>query len=431
MSSSPSIPAPEPSPSASAAPADVERAECAIDFAVTESWPGGFKVEATVLNLGAPLDGWELSWRFEGDEQVEDLWNGVVVARSEGVVVVEDAGHNARLGTGDSFGFGFVASGEASVAPAEFVLEGRVCRAGLEDPSDDDDGEPATGEPGAGVPASGDFYLHDVSRAISATQAASGEERHLLEKISGTPQAYWVADPSPAGAANAVRSYSSKAAESGGIGLLVLYAVPGRDCEQHSSGGVRESAYARWIDEVAAAVVGEPWVVLEPDALPMLGDCEGQGDRVGHLKYAAEALADAGARVYVDVGHSGWLSAEEAARRLELIGFEHAVGFALNVSNYQTTADSTAYGEKVSQLTGGARFVIDTSRNGNGSDGTWCNPRGRALGERPRLVGDAGGLDALLWIKLPGESDGTCNGGPAAGQWFSEVALELARNARW
>src|SRR5690554_2770001 len=88
VSSSPSIPAPEPSPSASAAPADVERAECAIDFAVTESWPGGFKVEATVLNLGAPLDGWELSWRFEGDEQVEDLWNGVVVARSEGVVVV-------------------------------------------------------------------------------------------------------------------------------------------------------------------------------------------------------------------------------------------------------------------------------------------------------------------------------------------------------
>ena len=28
---------------------------------------------------------------------------------------------------------------------------------------------------------------------------------------------------------------------------------------------------------------------------------------------------------------------------------------------------------------------------------------------------DGSGLDALLWIKLPGESDGTCNGGPAAG----------------
>ena len=28
-----------------------------------------------------------------------------------------------------------------------------------------------------------------------------------------------------------------------------------------------------------------------------------------------------------------------------------------------------------------------------------------------------------------GESDGTCHGGPDAGQWFHEIALELARNA--
>jgi len=113
------------------------------------------------------------------------------------------------------------------------------------------------------------------------------------------------------------------------------------------------------------------------------------------------------------------------------VGLEHAVGFSLNVSNYQTTEDSTAYGEQISELLGGVRFVIDSSRNGKGSNGEWCNPRGRALGERPRLVDEGSHLDALLWVKLPGESDGTCEGGPPAGQWFREIALELARNAAW
>ncbi|WP_449385874.1 glycoside hydrolase family 6 protein [Cellulomonas soli] len=122
---------------------------------------------------------------------------------------------------------------------------------------------------------------------------------------------------------------------------------------------------------------------------------------------------------------------QTAANRLNQIGFQYAVGFALNTSNYQTTADSRAYGEQVSALLGGKGFVVDTSRNGNGSNGEWCNPRGRALGDRPALVDDATHLDALLWVKSPGESDGTCNGGPAAGAWWQDVALELARNAHW
>ena len=117
--------------------------------------------------------------------------------------------------------------------------------------------------------------------------------------------------------------------------------------------------------------------------------------------------------------------------RLNQVGFEYAVGFALNTSNYQTTSASKSYGQQISQQLGGKKFVIDTSRNGNGSNGEWCNPSGRALGEKPTLVNDGSGLDALLWVKLPGESDGTCNGGPAAGEWFQSIALELARNAKW
>ncbi|MCK0116442.1 endoglucanase [Isoptericola sp. CG 20/1183] len=95
-------------------------------------------------------------------------------------------------------------------------------------------------------------------------------------------------------------------------------------------------------------------------------------------------------------------------------------------------------------------FVIDTSRNGQGpwdpatSSNTyadpedWCNPPGRGLGERPTLDVADPLIDAYLWIKVPGESDGQCYRGtggpldpergmvdPPAGAWFVEQADEL------
>lgn len=130
-----------------------------------------------------------------------------------------------------------------------------------------------------------------------------------------------------------------------------------------------------------------------------------------------------------------------------------------------------------------AHFVIDTGRNGRGpldptpfaaapynqpttvlaglAGGNWCNPVGAGLGLRPSASTGVPLLDAYLWIKDPGESDGSCDiaGGarawdytaynpwaltgdaqnhfdplwglvdPAAGAWFPEQALELARNA--
>jgi len=281
-------------------------------------------------------------------------------------------------------------------------------------------------------PTTSGFYVDPTTQGYKAWQQATGTNKDLLAKIALTPQAYWVgnwADPSHAKAE--VADYTGRAIAAGKTPMLVVYAIPGRDCGNYSSGGVGTSEYASWIDTVASGIQGNPYVVLEPDALAQLGDCAGQGDRVGYLKYAAKSLTLKGARVYIDAGHSSWLPVSTAVSRLNQVGFEYAVGFALNTSNYQTTAASKAYGQQISQQLGGKKFVIDTSRNGNGSNGEWCNPRGRALGDKPTAVNDGSGLDALLWVKLPGESDGTCNGGPAAGAWFQDIALELARNAHW
>jgi len=75
--------------------------------------------------------------------------------------------------------------------------------------------------------------------------------------------------------------------------------------------------------------------------------------------------------------------------------------------------------------------VIDTSRNGRGptADNQWCNPPGRGLGKKPTTSTGVTNVDAYLWIKRAGESDGNCNGGPAAGQWFESYAQMLIQNA--
>jgi endoglucanase len=118
---------------------------------------------------------------------------------------------------------------------------------------------------------------------------------------------------------------------------------------------------------------------------------------------------------------------------LRLAGIAHATGFALNVSNFYDTATVVAYGESLSHALGGTHFVIDTSRNGNGAppsstlEPSWCNPPGRALGADPTT--DTGNplVDAFLWIKQPGVSDGTCHpGDPPAGRWLPSYALALA-----
>ncbi len=81
---------------------------------------------------------------------------------------------------------------------------------------------------------------------------------------------------------------------------------------------------------------------------------------------------------------------------------------------------------------GSTRAVIDTSRNGNGpytgpDTPQWCNPPGRAPGPAPTLDPGRPGISAYLWVKDPGVSDGPCNGGPAAGQFWLTYALELAQ----
>lgn len=222
---------------------------------------------------------------------------------------------------------------------------------------------------------------------------------------------------------------------SGALPVFVAYNIPGRDCGQYSAGGARGGdAYRKWIGEFAKGIGGrQAIVILEPDALAGM-DCLDAGSRqqrVMLIREALQAFSTQGASVYIDAGNADWHSAPEMAARLKNAGIADAAGFSLNVSNFQATMANVAFGERVSKLTGGAHFVIDTSRNGIPlkDPRDWCNPRGRALGVAPTTNTGHPLIDAFLWVKQPGESDGTCHGGPPAGNWWSTYALELSRLA--
>jgi len=274
---------------------------------------------------------------------------------------------------------------------------------------------------------------------------------------------------------------------------------------------------ARGIGTSPAVVILEPdGLGIIPFYTPLYGDQEwcqpGEADpetaaaeRFVQLNAALDRLQEQPhVSVYLDGTHSNWLGAGEAANRLVQAGVERAAGFFLNVSNYEPNERLLKHGTWISQciafanndeeggwrlghydwcpsqynlsdpadvstwseiddqyadMLGSAvpavRFVMDTSRNGQGAwprppeapDGSdvqdWCNPPDRGLGLRPTAHTGLDLVDAYLWIKIPGESDGECNRwndwgepdpirnmmDPPAGEWFPEMALELVHNA--
>jgi endoglucanase len=214
--------------------------------------------------------------------------------------------------------------------------------------------------------------------------------------------------------------------------------------------------------------------------------------------------------VYLDATNSAWQNVGLISSRLIAAGVANAQGFFLNVSNYQFTDNSAAYGTWVSDciallqhdsstscpnqywnggpdgtkiasllgawqgvalspyghwsdgsddatlntsgitaqyasalsgagVTASTHFVIDTSRNGVGpapmtaytaapynqqaanvptlQSGNWCNPPGAGLGLKPTTNTGVPLLDAYLWVKTPGESDGQCNAAGAGRVW--------------
>jgi endoglucanase len=270
-------------------------------------------------------------------------------------------------------------------------------------------------------------------RQADAWRNSRPSDASMMDRIASQPIAQWIGGWT-GDVRSHVRNIVSRAANDGTVPVFVAYNIPHRDCGGYSASGAQSTAagYRSWIRDVAAGLAGgRSVVVLEPDAVAQMTclPASGQEERLALLRDAVELLKAAGAAVYIDAGNARWVGAADMAARLRRAAIDKADGFSLNVSNFIGTAANVAYGEAVSARLSGKHFIIDTSRNGMGgpSDGQWCNPPGQALGHAPTTRTGHRLVDAYLWIKYPGESDGPCNGGPSAGSWWPEYALGLAQ----
>ncbi|WP_217213975.1 glycoside hydrolase family 6 protein [Streptomyces sp. AC550_RSS872] len=306
------------------------------------------------------------------------------------------------------------------------------------------DGEEPEDNAGAGIsqqPKETDpFWVNPDGNAAEQLaayeKAGKKEDAEEIRKIAQQPTGEWIGPENPEQEA---RGYTEAADKAGRTALLVLYNIPHRDCGQYSQGGAADGdAYRAWIDGVAKGIEDRSTtVILEPDAVLHLVDgCtpgEFHEERYDLLKGAITKLKSLkNTKVYLDAGNAGWGHPDQIFEPLKWAGIDQADGFSVNVSNFYTTKDSIAYGKQLSTKVGNKPFVIDTSRNGNGPytegnpDERWCNPPGRALGEPPTTKTSDPLVDAYVWVKRPGESDGECKGGPKAGEWWAEYALKLA-----
>jgi len=407
-----------------------------------------------------------------------------------------------------------------------------------------------------------------VQQIAELAKANASRDAAAITAMEAVPQTVWFSKGTPEEVRGEVSNTVARATNDRSIPILAAFNRPYRDCTGFSVGGAKDTvAYEAWIDGFVAGIGNERAVViLEPDSIGFLpnntsldgtqDECkptvtDGKGNTVmapgatpeeayAQVGYAVERLRKAApnALVYLDGAHAGWLTVGETAYRLWKSDVLGAQGFAANVSNFQTTEHSTAYGTWIAKCiyyateldaakgtptafrrcanqpmlnqvddptawaeteqwykahvdaVGAGRgatalphFVIDTSRNGRGplvierygkppynqpsavlaglSTGVWCNPPGLGVGARPTTDTGVPLVDAYVWIKTVGESDGSCDiaGGvrawdyskynpwglvgdgqkhfdplwgmvnPTVGTWFPELALALALNA--
>ncbi|MFJ5994992.1 glycoside hydrolase family 6 protein [Streptomyces sp. NPDC092370] len=99
------------------------------------------------------------------------------------------------------------------------------------------------------------------------------------------------------------------------------------------------------------------------------------------------------------------LSFAQAFRNhLVSVGFNSNIGMLIDTSR-------NGWGGTARPTGPGATTSVDTYVDGGRYDrrinpGNWCNQAGAGLGERPR-ANPAAGIDAYVWMKPPGESDGS------------------------
>ncbi len=124
-----------PAPSATATirpsptPTPASGASCRVAYSVSNDWGSGFTAGLMLTNTSsAPVNGWQLTWTWSGNQTITSAWNASSVQSGGGVRLV-NAPWNAAIAAGASLsGIGFNAAySGANQPPAAFYLNGTMC----------------------------------------------------------------------------------------------------------------------------------------------------------------------------------------------------------------------------------------------------------------------------------------------------------------
>ena len=276
-------------------------------------------------------------------------------------------------------------------------------------------------------------------------------EVHLLEKIASQPETQRISRYSEGGGPGAIYDETQKIlcgtlrADRGSIPVINTYFLNQAGyCESASEILAHRPTFERQVSEMAAAIGRRPAVMLlEMDAIGSSG-CMA---RTGALRYweaniryeIDKVAALPHTVVYIEGGYSDAMSAAYTARVLRAVGVKRIRGFYTNDTHLNWTIKEIRWAEKVSRLVGGTHFIVNTADNGRGPllnpdpvhQGVedLCNPPDRGAGPRPTTHTGFKNVDAFLWIHVPGESSGPCNGGTASGTFWLHRTLVEASHA--
>ncbi len=272
-----------------------------------------------------------------------------------------------------------------------------------------------------------------------------------LEKIAAQPEVQRFSIYSEGGGPGAIFAQAEKifchnmTADPGSIPIINTYflhpATP--PCPNASELQAIGPDFRRRVDETAEATDRRPAVyLLELDAIGS-SNCIARAGGLGlweaDLRYEVDTLAALPHTVlYMEGGYSDGNSARYTARVLDAVSVRRIRGFYTNDTHLNWTIREVRWAEKISKLTHGAHFIVNTAQNGDGSKlnaypaggghEDLCNPPGRALGPKPTTRTGFEHADAFMWTHVPGNSSG-CGAGPPASVFWTARAISLAARA--
>lgn len=298
----------------------------------------------------------------------------------------------------------------------------------------------------AGATRAGDTLCSIPPTTYTAAKAAYPASAFALEALESYGIATWYSDRTANGdyaqtAADLVASCGDDTRLS-----VVVYGIPNKDCAAGESAVgstvTTTDEYKAFLQTLIDAVGSRKVLyILEPDAIGLLADSTSCGQSAGYLANLQVAIGllsqNDNAQIYLDVGY--W-TLEYTSTASTVAGIVQQLvssgtkvkGISLNTSNYQSTSLLSTLCSNFQTAVGSTDLhcIFDTSRNYNGapSSDEWCNVKTAGVGAVPTSDTGMSNVDYLLWVKPPGDSDGTCSGrtsdamtGPEAGVFSNDI----------